>query len=566
MKIEFKNQNLIYVAFKLLSSHKRHLVIIILCMLISSGVSLLCPILRQMIIDNGILKSDIRLIVFIILIILALSLLSHFLMIVQSLYSTHMSQLVQYSLYKKAFRKVLKINLSYFEENNFFRILENIKYDISMIVSLVDDSMIMIISQVLQICGGLIGLTAISWKLSILLVITIPFKILINNFYKKKKKIIYEDIMKNLDAFNSWISDSLNNIEIIHLWNLHIKANKQFIKFQRILIRAKLAGIKTDQTYNAIDGIIDLLGNSLAYVLGSLLILSGEITIGAFFTFLTYSSFVINPLSLFIHIGYQFAGVKPALKRYISFMEQKEYIVLNGRNNLKIPNQIIFEKVTFYYNDTKILDNISFTINKGEKIALYGKNGSGKTTILRLLLRLIEPSNGVIKMDNTSIQEFDTIPYKSMFTTVLQSNGLFNDTIANNIDPSGKFSKSQLYSILNEMHLESFMIDLPNGINTIIGAKGSKISSGQHQKIMAIRALIKNAHILILDEATANYDLESIKLFNEIIDNSIRYDYIFVVTHQQEILSKMDRICVLHNGKVVKFLSGKEYKSEGLIL
>lgn len=296
--------------------------------------------------------------------------------------------------------------------------------------------------------------------------------------------------------------------------------------------------------------------NITIYIIGFWGIFNDWLTIGGLLAFITYAMQIIGPVTLLTKVQRYFADIKPSLKRHIEFLNlQEENTIKNNIlkpiDDVTIPNKIVFSNVSFAYNDGVYrLSDINLEFQRGKKIAIVGENGSGKSTLVALLLRFYEPTSGEIYFDNTQIGNYNLYAYRKMFSVVSQNIRLFNETIRENVDPTNSKNDDEITNVLKRLGFEKIITELHDGLDTYVGNDGGNLSGGQGQKITAVRALLKGASILILDEATSKYDSKSEEIFNELIFASSDFDYVIVITHNAKIHDKVDRVFHLHEGRI----------------
>ena len=225
---------------------------------------------------------------------------------------------------------------------------------------------------------------------------------------------------------------------------------------------------------------------------------------------------------------------------------------------------IRIENLTKKFGDVTALENVNLKMERGKIYGIVGRNGSGKSSILNLLLRLYEPDHGRILFDDTDISNIGLDEYRDLFGVMMQRAYLLNDTIRNNINIRGELSEQEIVQAAEIVLLKEYLAGLPDGMDTIVGYNGSKLSGGERQRIALARSLGKKCRILVLDEATANFDLKVEQSFHEYIRNTACYDFVFVVTHRLDVLKGMDRIFVFENGEIIESGSYQELCDKGI--
>jgi len=282
-------------------------------------------------------------------------------------------------------------------------------------------------------------------------------------------------------------------------------------------------------------------------------------TIGGMFAFVTYSTYVMAPISAILNIGYNFSGIIPSAKRFFNFLDMECEVDKNDRNLARISNRIIrgniiFENVSFSYKeDEEILNKTNFEINPGEKVAIIGANGSGKSTLINLLMRFYKPKSGKILMDGIDINYIKLSDYRSTISVVSQDLYLFNTTIEENICVGSKVNESKVRKAAKESSADEFIQEMPMKYKTNVGKNGAKLSGGQKQKIVMARAFERNTKILVLDEATSSFDMESEAYVNELLNMNFKDKTVIIISHKPDILKKVDKILLLKCGKVIQY-------------
>ncbi len=293
-------------------------------------------------------------------------------------------------------------------------------------------------------------------------------------------------------------------------------------------------------------------------LLGARDIQNGSMTIGDYVAFITYIMFLSNAVNTLYrtYLTFQpaFASMD-RLKEMFSIVPEFEWDLKTPLKKLdKVKGDIRFDNVSFSYNDKEpVLENISFNAKAGEAVALVGHSGAGKTTLTSLLLKLYLPKSGVIYLDGVDLNDLDYAWLRNQISVVSQDIFLFNDTIENNIR-YGKASavREDVIRVAKKAHIDDFIDKLPNGYDTLIGERGTKLSYGQRQRISIARAFLKDAPIIILDEPTSSIDTETEKFLKESLDELMKGRTTFIISHRMSLTDIADKILVIEDGKIVQ--------------
>jgi ATP-binding cassette, subfamily B, bacterial len=567
MSLTTENKAIFKRLFSLLKPYFKKISIIFICIIASAGISMLFPLLSKQIMDNGLLVNNFSVVIRFSLFTLALVLIDQGIGLLETRYFSYVSSIFQYSLLKKAFKHLLKLKLQYFNNTNFSEIMSNIGMDVGYISRICDKGTFIIISQVFRIIGGIIGLLLIDWKLTIVVILITPIRYFTVKLLAKKRLAMFKEYMEYNRSFSAWYGDTISGIKEIKLWGIDRIKIGEFIKKQRDIVKINIKMAFLDKFNECSESIVFQGISSTLYILGAYMVFNKGVTIGGLFAFLTYSSFVLGPISAILNIGYNFSNIIPSAKRFFEFLdmetevEDKQKKLVRLSNN-QIKGRIKFENVSFsYINGEKVLDNINLEINPGEKIAIIGTNGCGKSTIINMLLRFYTPQEGKISIDGININEIKLRDYRNLISVVSQDLYLFNTTIEENISIASKVDDFKVSKAAIKSGAHDFIKEMPFKYKSEVGRNGSKLSGGQRQKIAVARALIEESKILILDEATANYDVESEAYLNELLVKDFKDSTVLVISHKPDILTKVDRIWVVYAGNITEYESYNDFKS-----
>lgn len=567
MLVNEENRAIISRLFKLLKPYINKISGIFICIVASTGISMLFPMLSKQIMDNGLLVQDFGVVIKFSLFTLGLVLIDQGIGIFETKYFSYVNAMFQYSLLKTAFKHLLKLKLQYFNNINFSEIMGNIGMDVGNISRICDKGTFIIISQVFRIIGGVVGLLIIDWKLTIVVVLIVPIRYFTVKILAKKRKAMFKQYLEYNRDYSSWYGDTISGIKEIKLWGIDRIKTGEFIKKQRKIVKMNIRLAFLDK-FNEYSESIVLQGiNSIIYILGAYLVFKNGLTIGSLFAFLTYSAYVLGPISAILNIGYNFTNIIPSAKRLFEFLDmeteaddkQKKLVQIGDS---QIRGRIKFENVSFSFrDDEKVLNNINIEINPGQKIAIIGANGCGKSTLINLLLRFYKPQDGRIFLDGIDINELNLREYRNLISVVSQDLYLFNTTIEENISIGLKADKLKIDGAAKKSGAYDFIKEMPLKYKSEVGRNGSKLSGGQRQKIAMARAFARESKLLILDEATANYDMESESYVNQMLTTDFGNRTIIVISHKPDILSMVDKIWVMDSGRINEYKNYNDFES-----
>lgn len=293
----------------------------------------------------------------------------------------------------------------------------------------------------------------------------------------------------------------------------------------------------------------------MLYILSGLFIIKGEFTIGGAFAFITYSAYVVNPISALINIKYYFAQIEPSAKRLFELWGQPEELEMKlcemKPEKIYQDRDMVFEvkNLVFGYEPGHpILNGISLCVKKGERIAIVGENGSGKSTLLNLLAGFYRPQKGIIKLYGAPVELMDIQDMRNRIAVISQRPYLFQGTIEENVNIDGKASRDAVVEACRKSGALGFIEKLDHGFGQKIGQDGAKLSGGERQKIAVARALLKNADILLMDEATEGFDVESNEALRELLHSELKNKTIVFITHKYKELESVDKVYRLSKG------------------
>lgn len=535
--------------FSYLKPYKKEFSLVALALLVSTAVGFLQPLVIRAITDEGMLRQDMGVIARSVLALAVLVLISQGVDLWQTYIFADVHNKSYYAAFHQVFEKLLHLPKAYFEDKNNTEILSFLQMDVSQVSSITDRYMVMSAGYVFRIFSGLIGLFVISWKLALVVLAMVPVKFFLVRGLSKRREKAMDEMLEASRDFSRWFGDNLGGVDEIKLWNLFKSRDETFSRQQGALLKLEKKGAMIDGWNTFWEMLLEWSVTIVLYLLGGWLICTGSLTIGAVFAFASYSGYVTGPVSALINLKMFFARIMPSARRLFRFLDMETERDGGDGEPGGRPPRLEFQDVVFSYEESRpILRGAAFTVEPGEKVAIIGQNGSGKSTILNLLLRFYQPGGGKILADGKDVGSLSLEGYRGLFSVVSQEPYLFLGDILENVDLDKSASPQRLEWALEQSGVQGYLSRMPEGAKTSIGRNGAKLSGGEKQKLAVARALLKDAPVVILDEATSGFDVESDAYLHDIIVNRMQGKSVIMITHHYHNLAGMDKVYRLEEG------------------
>ena len=529
--------------------------------------STLTPYLIKVAVDDYLALGKYQDFIFLIIIMFFNLMLTVLFMFLFSYYANLLGQKVIYDIRVQLFKHILDFKMSYFDKSSVGRLVTRAVNDMETIASIFSQGLFMIAADLIQMFLVIIVMLFLSWKLSLTIFIILPFILFATRKFQKSMKIAFNEVRSEVANLNSFVQERITGMKIVQLFN---REKIEYDNFVKINEKHKKAWLKT-VWYNSIFFPIAELSTSVTIGLivwfGGLnaILENSSITLGTIFLFIQLSQMLFRPLR---QIADKFNTLQMgmvAANRIFKIIDTRSNISDSGTKNEElIDGNIVFENISFsYVENEKVIKNLSFNIKNGEKIAIVGSTGSGKTTIVNLISRFYDAQEGSIFIANQNIKDYKLKSLRSRTALVLQDVFLFADTILNNITLwDSSISFDSVVSAAKKIGIHNFIISLPNGYNYNVKERGVMLSQGQRQLISFLRAYIKNPSILILDEATSSIDSNSEELIQNATATITQNKTSIIIAHRLSTILNSDRIFVMNQGVLVENGSHKELISK----
>jgi subfamily B ATP-binding cassette protein MsbA len=403
----------------------------------------------------------------------------------------------------------------------------------------------------------LCGLLILDWKLTLCAMVLLPVCLLpLLVLGKKARKAMKASLKANVSQ-SSQLVELLGGIRVIKAFNLERDEIRRFRKTSGKLVHAGMKGVKAKELVNPIIEVISMFGLGLLLLYTFRSGRSGAELIG----FLTGIMLFFLPIKKLAGVHIMFEQANVGVQRLMEILAEQPKVIepANPKPLPEFNSAITFERVSFGYAEKEVLTDFTLTIPRGFKLGLAGESGSGKTTIVNLLFRFYDPTRGSIRIDGLDLRELSLTDLRQQMALVSQDIVLFDETVAENI-ASGKLdaSREEIEAAAKAAFAHDFILQLPQGYDTPVGERGVRLSGGQRQRICIARAFVRNAPILVLDEATASLDSKSEAEVQADLDRLAEHRTVICIAHRLSTLSSMDRIIVLSEGRIVESGSFEE--------
>ena len=487
---------------------------------------------------------------------LCLYILSAMLSFIQGFIMNGVANKVSYRLRKEISIKINKLPMKFFDKKTHGEILSCVTNDVDTLSQNLSQSLSQIVTSVITLIGILIMMLSINVTMTIAALLIIPLSLGIIGFIVKKSQKHFVKQQEYLGTLNGTVEEVYSGHDVVKVFNGEEKAIKEFNECNEKLYET---GWKSQFLSGIMHPIMNFVGN-LGYVvvsiLGGYLTIKNKIEVGDILSFTQYVRNFNQPIAQMAQIMNMLQGAVAAAERVFEFLEEKEEEPdTNNAVSIKdIEGNVEFKNVSFGYDESKtIINNFNAKVKKGQKIAIVGPTGAGKTTMVKLLMRFYDVSSGEILIDGINIKDFKRSDLRSLFGMVLQDTWLFSGTIADNIK-YGKLDASieDVKDACRAASVHHFIKTLPDGYDMILNEESDNISQGQKQLLTIARVILANPKILILDEATSSVDTRTEVLIQDAMDKLMEGRTSFVIAHRLSTIKNADMILVMKNGDIVE--------------
>ena len=503
----------------------------------------------------------------ILLTLLALYGLSALFSLIQGFTMTGVAQKLTYKMRNDLAKKINKLPMHYFDKKTKGEVLSIITNDIDTLSQNLNQSITQIITSICTLIGVLIMMLSISWEMTLVSLLILPVTVFIVKNVVGKSQKYFKKQQDYLGHVNGQVEEIYGGHTIVKAFNGENEAIKEFSKANKELYQSAW---KSQFLSGLIFPIMNFIGN-IGYVavaiLGGYLAIQGKITVGNIQSFIQYNKQFTQPINQIAQVSSMLQAMVAAAERVFEFLEEPEEVedVENPKSTEGLKGNVTFDHVKFGYDEDRIIINdFSAKVKDGQKIAIVGPTGAGKTTMVKLLMRFYDVNSGAILLDGINIKDFKREDLRKMFGMVLQDTWLFGGTIKDNI----RYSKpdatdAEVIEAAKAAHVHHFIKTLPSSYDMVLNEESSNVSAGQKQLLTIARVILADPKILILDEATSSIDTRTEIQIQAAMDNLMKGRTSFIIAHRLSTIKNADLILVMNHGDIVEQGTHEELLAKG---
>jgi len=464
-----------------------------------------------------------------------------------------MGQYIMYDLRKQIFGHLQKLDIQFFDRHPVGRLMTRVTTDVDALNDMFTAGFVSIFGDIFVLVGIIVALFWMNWKLALVLFSITPFIVVVSMWFRRGARITYRAVRARIAAINAFLQEHISGMATVQLFN---REEKEAEKFAGLNARHRDANIDSIFYYAVFYPVIELIesaGIALIVWYGGGQVIQGTLSIGALVAFFQYAQRFYEPISDLSEKYNILQAAMAASERIFKLLDTPVKIV-NDAGDLDIDRfeSIEFRDVWFAYNEEDwVLKNISFRVERGERIALVGHTGAGKTTVTSLLLRFYDVQRGAILINGNDIRRYKLASLRRLFAIVQQDFFLFTGNVADNIslaDPA--ITEESIHSAAVRVQADRFISRLPEGYQSVVRERGAGFSVGEKQLLSFARALAFDPPVLVLDEATSSIDTETERLIQEAIQTLLVGRTSIVIAHRLSTIRSADTILVFHHGEI----------------
>ena len=540
--------------FQNVKAYKRIFISAFFLTILISSLGIARPILIKKILDDYISTKDLYHIQLFAGILLSTLIVEAFSQYRNAILTASLGQNIILDIRKRLFRHLLEFKHSFFDVTPVGILVTRSVSDVEALADVFSQGFIVIMGDILSLVVFLTAMFWVNWKLSIIVLFTLPLLFFATRIFQRGIKATFQKIRNLIASLNTFVQEHIQGMQVIQLFG---REKEEFEKFEKLNKEHLKTNIKSIWFYSIFLPVIEILSSlaiALIILYSSLPIANVKITPGEITFFIILTSMLFRPLRMIADRLNTLQMGMVAAERVFKLMDSNEKLHRGGSFSSPLKGKVEYHDIHFRYRDDhEILKGISFTIQPGEKIAIVGTTGAGKSTVINLLGGYYAPNSGNILLDDVDIVNFKEGHLQEQIAVVLQDVFLFSDTIRNNIMMySDNISDSEMIEASKYIGAHEFITQLPGGYNFDVKERGTQLSAGQRQMIAFLRAYLHRPAILVLDEATSNIDTETELLIQNATEKITAGRTSIIIAHRLATIKNASKIMVMEHGRIVE--------------
>jgi len=542
--------------------YRTQLITAVLLLLGGSLLQLLLPVMVQIGIDRYLMAHDVGGLTNIVLAYAGILLAAFLLQYLQMYITQAVGQKVQYDIRMQIFSHLQRLHLGFFDKNPVGRLVTRVTNDVAVLDEMFSSGLVAVFGDIITLIGIVVALLYYNWKLALMTFVVLPLLIIATMIFRKKVRAIYREVRIRLARLNAFVQEHINGMSVIQLFNREKTIYSDFLGINDRLRQMHLKSIYYYATFFPVVEIISAISLAILLYYGGLQISADTLTFGELVAFIQLVQRFYNPIRDLSEKYNILQSSMASSERIFKLLDTEPEIVDKKETSppSTFKGKIEFDNVRFAYKEGEdVLKDVSFTVSPGEKVAIVGATGAGKTSLISLLFRFYDYQKGSIKIDGVDIKDIPIKRLRSQLGLVLQDVFIFSGDYAGNIRLGRKdIPEDKIIDALKKVNLLDYVMTTEGGLSSEVKERGATLSTGQKQLLSFARALAFDPNILVLDEATSSVDTATEKMIQEALDNLLENRTAIMIAHRLSTIEKADKIIVLHHGQLREMGKHKE--------
>ncbi|MBQ4150357.1 MAG: ABC transporter ATP-binding protein [Clostridia bacterium] len=557
---------------KLLPFAKPELPNLILCMLLSlvtTGISMLLPTMTANLVDNVIPHNDMSKLFEVIIILFSAYLLQLVVGVIRSYRLRYSAANIVTDLRNNLFEKTQKLSMRFYDKTTTGSVINRVNGDSMTIEQFMIRLSQEVVVQIFTLIGIAVIMMANNWKLAIITLLPIPFIVIGTRIFGKMILPYHRKVWRRWASVVSNLTDTLPGVRVVKSFSAENRSSSRFSFYTNEWLQIDRKSSKISTAFPNFVSFFVHLGQLLIWGIGGAWVILSEsgsavsvggVSLGTLVAFISYASMFYGPVNFFANFNDSYQNALASAERVLDILDAEDEADRGKGNCPEMHGKIEFKNINFSYDRTKMtLSGINLTINEGDIVGIVGTTGSGKSTLVNLLMRFYDDYEGEILVDGINIRDIDLAYFRRQIGFVQQDSMMFRDTVFNNISFSNPDATAEdVFAAADVANAHEFIARLPDGYDTLLGERGVGLSGGERQRVSIARTVLMNPRMLIFDEATASVDSETESLIQGAIEGLIKGRTTIMIAHRLSTLRKANKIVVLDKGKILEMGTPEE--------